>query len=252
MDGAPKTTSIHDKIIQCVTIKASIKTSETIILTLFLMLGTMMSSEAASQMSNAEQNKTVEEKKEWTNSFTDVRYGPLTLQSEVLNAVFTGSNHQSLLIDTGVEFMGVLGLSFGSGMIREKGYLLSVDGTSSSQEDTLTVLPFNVSATLRLDFFNEQLLVPFANAGVDYWLWQEKWTSNDVATAMTGGKQGYHYSYGGQILLDRFDEASASLMEVRRGVTDTYLTVEYRVQEMDDEGLSFDSESVTVGFRFQY
>lgn len=215
-------------------------------------LASVMTSQAASQMSDAEKKMTVEPEKKWTNSFTDLRYGPLTLQSEVLNAVFTDSNHQSLLLDSGVEVLGIAGLSFGAGLIREKGYLLSVDGTSSSQEDTLTILPFNVAASLRLDFFEDQLLVPFANIGLDYWIWQEKWISNDVATAMAGGKQGYHYSFGGQVLLDRFDESSASLMEVRRGVTDTFLTIEYRVQEMADEGLSFDSESVTIGFRFQY
>jgi hypothetical protein len=63
---------------------------------------------------------------------------------------------------------------------------------------------------------------------------------------------GYHYSFGGQVLLDRFDESSASLLEVTRGVQDTYLSVEYRVQEFDTEGLSFDSDSITVGIRFQY
>ena len=58
----------------------------------------------------------------------------------------------------------------------------------------------------------------FATGGVDYWVWQEKWTNGTVEEQVSGGKMGYHYSFGGQILLDRFDEASASLLEVKRGV----------------------------------
>ena len=60
-------------------------------------------------------------------------------------------------------------------------------------------------------------------------------------------KTGYHYSYGAQILLDRFDEESASLLEVRRGITDTTFLSNIRVQEMQNEGISFDSNSFTVG-----
>ena len=210
-------------------------------------------SSASSQMENVKENKRVEsEKRPVVTSFFDVRYGPITLQSEVLNAVFAESNHQAALIDTGVEIYNFIGLSLGAGMIREKGYQLSLDGTASSQEDLLTVIPFNASGVVRLDFFNDQVLVPFATGGVDYWVWQEKWSENEVDTALVGGKTGYHYSYGAQILLDRFDEESASLLEVRRGITDTYLSAEYRVQEMQDDGISFDSSSFTVGLRFQY
>jgi hypothetical protein len=208
---------------------------------------------AASQMDNVKDTNAVEsEKRPVLTSFFDVRYGPLTLQSEVLNAVFTGSNHQATLVDTGVEVYNLIGLSVGAGLIREKGFQLSIDGTTSSQEDILTVIPFNASGLLRLDVFSDQILVPFATGGIDYWIWQEKWTESEVATALVGGKTGYHYSYGAQILLDRFDEESASLLEVRRGITDTYLSLEYRVQEMDNNGISFDSDSFTIGLRFQY
>lgn len=210
-------------------------------------------SQAASQMDSSYSLGTVEEpKKPIWSTFTDVRYGPLTLQSEVLNAVFTDSNHQVLFAETGGALFNILGVSVGAGLIREKGFLIAEDGSVSTQEDQLSVIPFSASGILRLDILNDQVLVPFATGGADYWLWQEKWTNGSLAESMNGGKMGYHYSFGGQVLLDRFDESSASLLEVTRGVTDTYLSVEYRVQEFDTEGLSFDSESVTFGIRFQY
>lgn len=208
---------------------------------------------AASQMDSIQTLGTVEEpeKSVWS-TFTDVRYGPITMQSEVLNAVFSDSNHQVLYAETGGALYNILGVSVGAGLIRENGFLLGADGTVSTQEDRLSVLPLQASGVLRLDFFDEQLLVPFATGGVDYWIWQEKWTNGSVEEEVSGGKLGYHYSFGGQVLLDRFDEASASLLEVNRGVTDTYLSVEYRVQEFEGEGLSFNSDSLTFGIRFQY
>ncbi len=222
-------------------------------MTMIIGLFSISTAVAASQMDSVQTLNSVEpEKKPIVTSFADVRYGPITLQSEVLNAVFTASNHQVLYAETGGALYNILGLSVGAGLMREKGFLLGVDGSTSTQEDMLSVIPLQASGFLRLDFFEDQVLVPYGNAGVDYWIWQEKWTNGDLEEQMSGGKMGYHYGFGGQILLDRFDEASASLMEVRRGVEDTYLSVEYRVQEFDGEGLSFNSSSLTFGIRFQY
>lgn len=58
-------------------------------------------------------------------------------------------------------------------MIREKGFLIAEDGSVSTQEDQLSVIPFSASGILRLDILNDQVLVPFATGGADYWLWQE-------------------------------------------------------------------------------
>ena len=98
---------------------------------------------AASQMDAVETLGTVEEpkKKVWS-TFSDVRYGPITMQSEVLNAVFTDSNHQVLYAETGGALFNILGISVGAGLIRENGFLLGADGTASTQEDRLSVIPF--------------------------------------------------------------------------------------------------------------
>lgn len=213
--------------------------------------------QASSQFSNSvEDAKSIvveeEEKLPAIRASSAVHYGPVTFQSEVLNTVFTDSNHQILYLERGYAAWDIVGVSVGAGLVREKGYLVSADGSSSSQGDTLSVIPVSASVFARGDFFNEQILVPFATAGVDYWIWQEKWTVDDAKTSTNGGKQGYHYSYGGEVLLDVFDPVAASLLDVTRGIRDTYFTVEYRVQEFQGDGLSFNSDSVTFGFRFQY
>lgn len=195
-----------------------------------------------------------DEKIENFRQFSDVRYGPITFTHDAINYVFTDSNHQILYLDTGYTFRDVIGVSLGLGLVREKGFLVDATGAASSTQDTLSVLPLNVSGIIRADFFADQLLVPYASAGYDHWLWREKWGDEDAGTdgSLSGDKQGWHYAMGGQLLLDPFDKVSASLMEVKRGIRDTYLSVEYRKQTFDQDGIDFDSDSYTVGFCFTY
>ena len=114
----------------------------------------------------------------------------------LLNAVFSESDHQVLFVETGGALYNILGLSVGAGLIRENGFLLGADGSISTQEVRLSVIPFQASGLFRLDVFEDQVLVPFATAGLDYWVWQEKWTNGTVEDQMSGGKMGYHYSFG--------------------------------------------------------
>ena len=65
----------------------------------------------------------------------------------------------------------------------------------------LTILPLNLSGTARLDFWEGQFLVPYASGGIDYWIWKENWVENDAEVSVTGAKLGYHYAFGGQLLL---------------------------------------------------
>jgi len=207
--------------------------------------------EATSQMSATQVAE--DEKPAKIRQFTDLRYGTIDFQSQAINQVFTESNHQALYIDTGYSFKDIVGLSMGLGLIREKGFQVSAEtGAQSTTPDMLNVLPLNAAVIVRADIFNEQLLVPYASAGVDYWLWRETWGNEDAEQSISGGKQGQHYAVGGQILLDGFDKVAASLLEVKRGITDTYLSVEYRSQEFTGDGLNFNSESITVGLRFNH
>ena len=189
---------------------------------------------------------------------TSVHYGSIDFESEVINTVFTASGHQVLYLDTGVSYKNILELSVGAGFIQEMGWLLSEDGSVSDEHDMLTVLPLNASTTLRLDFFEEQLLVPYASAGLDYWVWRENWMSpgadgDSAAEEISGAKIGSHWSVGGQLLLDSFDPSGASRTALKTGIQDSYFQIEYRSQTIgDSDGLSFDSSSWTAGMRFNY
>ena len=74
---------------------------------------------------------------------------------------------------------------------------------------------------------------------------------------MGGGKYGWHWALGGQILLDIFEQSQASKLFARSGIRDSYITFEYREvsvgewQQTDSgDGLLFDSEVLMFGLRF--
>jgi hypothetical protein len=95
------------------------------------------------------------------------------------------------------------------------------------------------------------LIVPFVGVGYDYWLWQESWTGGNK---VQGGKKGTHTTMGAHLLLDLFQPARASRLQASSGITDTYITVEYRQQLVgeDDGGLTFSGDLISVGLKLDH
>lgn len=147
-------------------------------------------------------------------------------------------------------------LDLGAGYHRAGGYLLTADGGTSNEDTHLTIFPLSLSATLRLDFFREQLIVPAAGVGGDYWMWKEKWWTEDEDedSARSGGKLGWHWNAGGWLLLDPLDRSAASALEAKTGIDDTFLTFEYRQTYMkhSDKLLDFSDKEFLVGLKCDF
>ena len=202
-----------------------------------------------------------------------IRYGPSFYSEDLLTSIYGDTGNNGVLVDAGVSLYRYIDVSIGFGYLKSEGYLLAADNSVSGVLDTLQVVPLSVAVGGRLELFENQILVPFGNAGLDYWLWRESWgtevtttettteDSTDTETTDTtstdkeriqGGKQGHHYSYGLEVLLDRFDFVGASKLKTQFGIDDTYFVVEKRAYSIGTEGLILDGNSTTFGFRFQY
>lgn len=182
-----------------------------------------------------------------------LRYGPWFQQDEYLGAAFGDTGNQMFRMDYGwaSQFVEV---ELGVGLYRRDGFLLTEDGSVSSDPDTFMIIPLGLDAVGRLDFFAEQPLVPFARIGADYWIWQEAWdvgSADDVDTR-EGGKYGWHYGFGAMILLDWLDRGTASELEANTGINDTYLVGEWRSSQIVSSGLDFTSTEVTFGLQFDF
>jgi hypothetical protein len=207
----------------------------------------------------------------------EFRYGPVWLDDSVIKAVFGETGHEVLWVEVGPHLIDQLDLSLGFGFYQELGFMLadtedcsSLLGTSgdlevdailaacdeSSEHDMLTAFPITLDVGLRLDFIEDQLLVPTIGVGGDYWLWRENWYVNpDVGgtDSVTGGKVGWHWTGGLELLLNRLDRQRASALQARSGIDRTWLAVEYRQQGVgDEEGLEFSGSSLTAGLRFDF
>lgn len=144
----------------------------------------------------------------------------------------------------------------GTGLLQKKGYLIGADGSTSNEDDKLTIVPINVDARLRLDFFHEQILVPFGGAGGDYWMWKEKWWVADTSDddRRSGGKLGWHWDAGAWLRLDPLDPKAASSIEATAGIDDSFLTFELRKTYMQHSAklLDLSDTEFTLGLKCDF
>lgn len=185
----------------------------------------------------------------------NVRAGPAWLADEHLQDVF-GETAPFLRGEYGVTTR-LVELGVGTGFLRKKGFLLDASGEPSDEWDKLTVVPLTADLSLRLDFFPEQLVVPYGRVGADYWFWWEKWyvyEGSEADDARRGGKPGWHWAVGGHVLLDPLDKRAASRMRAVSGIDDTFLTVEYRQTTMPSGAkvLELSDKELTFGLKFDF
>jgi hypothetical protein len=194
-----------------------------------------------------------------TKGNVELRYGPFRYKDKDLKTVY-GTGHGVLWIEGGPKLGTVFELDLGVGFFQDLGNTVALNDRALSGETAMfTAWPVTVGGTVRLDFWDEQFLVPFANAGLDYWFWKENWYVNPYVGGLdhvAGGKAGYHYSLGGNLLLDKLDPAAASKLAARSGIQDTYLVGEVRWQDVGlwdlDGGLSLDGIGVTFGLKIDF
>jgi len=180
-------------------------------------------------------------------------YKASSFDSDAIQLVFGDGVYPGLTINGGVDIYRALRIEGSIGFVQQMGFLVTKSAQiPSTEHDMLTILPLSLQATGRLDVFNQQPIVPFVSGGIDYWLWRENWEISDVDDEEGGGKTGFHYTVGAEILLDTFDPSSASLLDVRYGIQDTYLTIGYETREIGSDGLLFHGTAVNIGFQFVF
>ena len=158
-------------------------------------------------------------------------------------------------LNLGYRIVDIFKIDAGAFLLIDRGNPLGqLTDDSSAETSTLSLLGFNLGPVLRLDFFEEQPIVPYGGVGLTWALFKEQ--VGDDAEAVVGDKSGWYYSVGLELLLDRFEPTRAADLDISRGINDTYLTLEYRHQVLTEVGetsqLDFTSENVTIGLKFDF
>ena len=179
----------------------------------------------------------------------------LGLADENIEAVY---GDRAMLVIHGqasLQAFRVLQLDAGMGALRKAGTMVTAELVPGDEEAKLTLVPLSLGVTARLDLIDGQPIVPYGAVALDYWLWREREGSIDPTNpfeleAIGGGKPGYHYALGVNLLLDWLDPRGASESGAVWDVDDTYLSVEWRRDSMfATEGLSFAGNTLTVGVK---
>ena len=114
--------------------------------------------------------------------------------------------------------------------MEKSGLMVQEDGSSSGDAQTLTIVPLQLSAGLRLDFFRNQIIVPFGSGGMTIGS-GKKTGHKERHKKISGGKMGWHYRAGVEFF-SMCLTSSASMLDVRYKIKDTYLVLSYQNQEV--------------------
>lgn len=191
----------------------------------------------------------------WTvHQGIDVRFGTMKVKDSYLREVF-GEQGDVVKLEYGAGIR-VAEVSMSLGFAQDMGWLQTSTGESSDEHDMFTLFPIEAGMTLRLDFFDEQWVVPTGRLGGNFWLWRENWyvPSSDIDSARAGSKLGWHWAAGGMLRLDAFDRKAASELQASTGIDDTFLVAEYRRNMMptDADQLQLSGWEITGGLGFDF
>jgi hypothetical protein len=194
----------------------------------------------------------------------ELRYGNfLSLADDDIKQVYGDSGHNMLQLEFGPQFFRFFEVDLQVGFYQELATTVSASGDPSDVKTMLTWFPLGLSGTFRLQILDEQVVVPHARLGADLVPWTEL-TDNGTGgkDRLAGSKVGHHYAFGASLLLDIFAPARASLLEAQTGINDTYVTIEWRRQNIDSrtlpwspassDGFDFSGSMLTVGLKLDY
>ncbi len=194
----------------------------------------------------------------------ELRYGNfLSLNDDSIKQVYGDGGHNMLQVEFGPQFFRFFEVDLELGFYQELATTVSASGDSSDVKTMLTWIPLGLSGTFRLQILDEQVVVPHARLGADLVPWWELTDDGSGGKARVGGsKLGHHYAFGASLLLDIFAPGRASLLEAQTGINDTYITVEWRRQNIDSrtvpwgpaevDGFDFSGSLLTVGLKLDY
>lgn len=197
----------------------------------------------------------------WANF--EIRYGTIVYREpNAIVDVYGKTGHDQFTFEGGGQFFRFFELDFGISLYRDSTFTRDDDGVQSDEGTALILWPMYLDLTGRIAIIDEQIIVPFARIGFDYIPWKEVvGTTGGERDKTTGGKAGWHWGAGGQLLLDVFAPRRASLLEAATGINDSWLTFEWRRQYVEpgqflflenSEGLSFSGDLFQAGVKIDY
>ncbi|MGE0526974.1 MAG: hypothetical protein AB7G93_04115 [Bdellovibrionales bacterium] len=150
--------------------------------------------------------------------------------------------------------IGKWGAKAGSGVYVAQGHGHFVSevnqGLTPMELFTFVLIPINVGAVYRLQIWDKQLFVPYAEGGLTAFGFGE--FRDDDKPPKWGGSPAGYYAGGLALNLSYFDYLSRVQLDREYGINAVYLTVEYRGIVSFSQNYDFSSDLFNAGFLMEY
>lgn len=215
--------------------------------------------EAAPSPTPKSVSEEAESRPRWTGSpkwfSAELGAGGLQLEGDIATSVYDDQFEPAFHGRAGVLFFSILDLGLSADFAQITGRRLGEgSGDESAEISRLTLVPISANAILRLHFFRNQPIVPYAGAGYAYLVWSERNPIEDDQT--DGDKTGVTMFGGVQILLDWIEPARADDLDNWWGVNDTFLNLEVSRSTYSDSddvnGLDLGHVQARASFLFEF
>jgi hypothetical protein len=181
-----------------------------------------------------------------------VEMGLVQFDDPAITRVIGDTGNQLYTVQWGPHLIKQIELTGGVGYFKEDAKGVLEAGGRTDTSITIKGLPLTANLMVRLDFWDDQIIVPFAGVGGDVWFWKQEPYSG--SGSLSGAKYGWHWEAGGQLLLDRVDPGAASKLQATTGIDNTWLVVDYHPQVVgkEEDGLYFTGQVFGFALKFDY
>ncbi len=147
---------------------------------------------------------------------------------------------------------GKLGIQAGvSAMfVSGRGRLVATPNPPSVESFTFVTLPLTLGAVYRFEYKDKQLFAPYVSGGGTYVVLAEK--REDKALPNLAGGFGFYGSGGVLFNLGALDRNTSYQLDSEYGIGNMWVSVEFKVVEVNSESFSFSNKYVNAGLSFDF
>jgi hypothetical protein len=146
---------------------------------------------------------------------------------------------------------GKLGYQIGASAMFANGHgVLVADGSESTESFTFITLPVNAGVVYRFEYTDKQWVAPYVAGGGTLLTLLEK--REDKPWPKPAGGFGFYGAGGVLINTAVLDSESSFQLDSEYGISNLWVTLEFRVTEVNSEAFSFSNQYVNAGLSFDF
>jgi hypothetical protein len=146
---------------------------------------------------------------------------------------------------------GKLGYQIGGGAMFANGHgVLVSDGTQSAETYTFITIPINAGAVYRFEYTDKQWFAPYVAGGGTLLALLEK--REDQSWPNKAGGFGFYGAGGILFNTSVLDSESGFQLDSEYGISNLWVSVEFRVTEVNSDAFSFSNQYVNAGLSFDF